>query len=110
MRFPYYTLIISRNVVTCHKTSKPERSTDSELLVEYEMYMAIFVEDIKEYVKKRNILKESIQRLYFIIWEQCSKTTRANPGGTKGFNKIEEEKDSITLLREIKSVAYYRNP
>ena len=74
------------------------------------MDMAIFVEDIKEYVKKRNILKENIQRLYFIIWEQCSKTTRAKLGGTKNFNKIEEEKDSITLLREIKDVAYHRNP
>ena len=49
------------------KPSKQEKSTNSELLVEYKTDMAIFVKNVKEYVKKRNILKENIQRLYSII-------------------------------------------
>ena len=50
-----------------------------------------------------------MQRLSSIIWGQCSKATRAKLRGIKGFNKTEEEKDSTTILHEIKDVAYKYN-
>ena len=45
------------NTPAVPKLSKPEKSTDSELLAEYNMDKAIFVEDVKEYVNTRNVLK-----------------------------------------------------
>ena len=38
--------------------------------------IAIFGEDVKEYAMRRNVLRDNIRKLYFVIWGQCSKPMR----------------------------------
>ena len=96
------------------KPTPPDSEDDVFEAAEYEMECAIFVEDVKEYVKRRNVLKENIQKLYSISWGQCSKAMRAKLGAIKGFKDVEDTKKTATLLREIKGVSYeydgHRNP
>ena len=68
---------------------------------------AIFNEDIKEYVKRRNMLKKTIKRLYSVVWGQSTtKSMRAHIIGLKTFKNFDDEKVSATLLKEIKAVSY----
>lgn len=48
------------------KSKKPKMAKDTDN--EYEMDMAIFDEDVKEYVNRRNFLRDRICRLYSVIW------------------------------------------
>ena len=35
--------------------------------------IAIFNEDVKKFVKRRNTLTDNVQKLYLIVWGQCTK-------------------------------------
>ena len=93
---------------------KSESESDAIEKAEHEMDTAIFAEDVNDYVKRRNVLKENVQKLYSITWGQCSKAMRAKLGGIKDFKNIEDAKDCAPLLRKVKGVSYeydgHRNP
>ena len=76
--------------------------------------IAIFNQDINEYVKKRNNLKDNIKLLYSILWKQLSKPMQPKLVDLKYFKDFDDLKDSATLLMETKSIYYeykgHRNP
>ena len=51
------------------KSDNPEKSDDP-------VDDAIFKEDIKEYIKRRNMLKDNIKKLHSVVWGQSSKAMR----------------------------------
>ena len=69
-----------------------------------EINVAVFTKDVKDYAKRRNVLKENVQKLYLVVWEQCSKQTRTTLATIKDFNEIKEDNDIASLPREIKGV------
>ena len=53
------------------------------------MNLAIFGEDIKEYVKCRNVLRDSSHALYSLTWGQCSNLMRAKLGSASNYFKVD---------------------
>ena len=76
--------------------------------------MAIFNEDVKEFVKIQNNLNDNIRKLYSVTWRQCRKLMRSKLIGLKQFESIDSNNDATSFLMEIKDISYeykgYRNP
>ena len=70
------------------------------------MNLAIFGEDVEEYVKYRNTLRDNAYPFYLLIWRQCISPTRAKLGAVSNYKKINKEKDSAAILREINGISY----
>ena len=70
------------------------------------MDLTIFGEDVKEYAKRRNVLKDNIRKLYSTVWGQCSNPMRAKLGAVANYPSINELKDSAALLRNFEGISY----
>ena len=96
------------------KPAPPSDDNDPVAAADHEIDLSIFCEDVKEYVKRRNVLIENVKKLYSVIWGQCSMPMRAKLGAADGFNTIEDGKETDKLLREVKGISYeydgHRNP
>ena len=65
----------------------------------------IYGEEIKEFVKKEDRLKQTKSALVNIVTAQCSKPMRNKLKGTKGYDKMEQEGDIAGLLRTIRDLS-----
>ena len=69
---------------------------------------------MKEFLRRRNNFKDNMNALYSVIWGQLSKPMRDKLVGLKHFKDFDNEKDTATLLIEIKAISYkykgHRNP
>ena len=96
------------------KPTAPSDTTDLVAVADHEIDLSIFSEDVKEYVKRRNVLSENVKKLYSVIWGQCSMPMRAKLGAIADFAATEDDKNSADLLREVKGISYeydgHRNP
>ena len=93
---PIFSRFITPEVI---KPVKPEDDKDA-------MKVAIFNEDVKEFVKKWNALKDNIKNHYLVALGKTSKTMREKLLGLKNFKDFEEDQDVATLLKEFKAISY----
>ena len=62
--------------------------------------------DIVAYVKKRNKIDDGLKKLYSLIWGQCTDHMKAKLESTPGFSTMNNNQDSLTLLKEIKGFTF----
>jgi hypothetical protein len=67
---------------------------------------AIWKADIKLYMKKREWYTENKCTFYAVIWSQCSKAMQAKIKSVPGYQTMNEDANSLSLLNEIKGIAY----
>ena len=75
------------------KPVPPSDKADAVAVADHDIDLSIFAKDVKEYVKRRNILGGNIKKLCSVIW-------------IKGFDAIEDNKNSANLVREAKGISY----
>jgi hypothetical protein len=67
---------------------------------------AIWKADIKLYMEKREWYTENKCTLYSVIWSQCSKAMQAKIKSVPGYQTMNEDANSLSLLNEIKEISY----
>ena len=58
------------------------------------------------YVSRKEQYTENKHKLYSIIWGQCSDTIQSKLQSRSTFQQIDETRDCISLLKEIKGIMY----
>ena len=66
--------------------------------------MDIYKEELKQYVKEKRSLSSTMQSLFNIIWGQCSQLMQHKLRAVSSFDTIEDEADTVSLLKEIRSI------
>jgi len=66
----------------------------------------IWEEKIKLHVKRDMTLEEGVQKLYSVVWGQCTDAMQARLEGIKDHAAVATSMNGIALLKEIKSVAF----
>jgi Zinc knuckle len=67
---------------------------------------AIWKADIKLFMEKREWYVENKCTLYSVIWSQCSEAMQAKIKSVPGYQVMNEDANSLSLLQEIKGIAY----
>jgi hypothetical protein len=67
---------------------------------------AIWKADIKLFMEKREWYVENECTLYSVIWSQCSEAMQAKIKSVPGYQVMNEDANSLSLLQEIKGIAY----
>ena len=80
------------------------RSGETNIIPQVDLDM--YKESIKEYVNWRNRYQENKEKLYEIIWGQCSDSMQSKLQSRNNFNHIDEKRDCLELLREIKGMMF----
>jgi hypothetical protein len=65
----------------------------------------ILQQEVNEYVKRKRTYYENRDKLYTIIWGQCSEALQAKLKSTKAFKKYNPIKCPISLLKDIKMLS-----
>jgi hypothetical protein len=68
--------------------------------------MEIFKQEVAGFVKKRDILRNSMQKAFSLIYGQCSPGIRAKIESMPNHAQITIDGDPIELLKNLKSVMY----
>ena len=66
--------------------------------------MDIYKEELKQYVKEKRSLSSTMQSLFNIIWGQCSQLMQHKLRAVSSFDTIEDQADTVSLLKEIRSI------
>ena len=82
--------------------NSPGTTTRSQDALEQDIYK----EQIKMYVSRRERYMENKDKLYSVIWDQCSDTIQSKLQSKSTFNDIDESRNCIMLLKEIKGIMY----
>lgn len=64
----------------------------------------IYVEELKEYVKRSRSLKGNLAAMHAVIWGQCSEAMKAKVKSMENFKMKAKENDCFRLLKEVKAV------
>ena len=88
--------------VSVTKTTKPAIPAGETVIDDLEM--EIYRQEVKSYVKKKELLASSMARVYAIIYGQCSDGIRAKLGAMDNHEKLADDADPIGLLKNIKTV------
>jgi hypothetical protein len=67
---------------------------------------AIWKADIKLCMEKREWYVENKCTLYSVIWSQCSEAMQAKIKAVTGYQTMNEDANSLSLLNKIKGIAY----
>ena len=62
----------------------------------------ILMEEVKDYVKRRNNLDETLDKSFHVIWGQCTPGMQGAIAAYKEFDDAEKACDAIWLLKKIK--------
>jgi hypothetical protein len=65
----------------------------------------ILQQEVNEYVKRKRTYYENRDKLYTIIWGQCSEALQAKLKGTKAFKTYNPIKCPLSLLKDIKQLS-----
>ena len=80
---------------------KKEPGVDTK---EYEIISYEWKITAKNKLEKRIYVKESNQKLFVILVDQCSEAMRSKLEGTKGYEQVEAYQDGLFLLNFIKKI------
>ena len=61
-------------------------------------------QETKKIVYKKQALKNNINKIYAIVWGQCTSGVKSVLKGEEDFEKREEEVDCLWLLKSIKKI------
>ena len=94
-----------RYLIENHKNKKitipadlPSTATATEKLV--------YDAKVKEIVKKEIKQEEDTEKLYSVVWGQCTPAMKAKLKALKEYEAIKDELNTIELLKEIKKLCY----
>lgn len=66
----------------------------------------IWHKKVKEWLKRSNMREENIQKVYSLVWGQCTEILQAKLGVLKNFKTIKDSYDAVALLKEIKGTTF----
>jgi hypothetical protein len=66
---------------------------------------AILREEVKQYVTRKNNIRRNIQRVFGLIWGQCSSALQAYVKGQQGYVTASDTYNIKWLLQETKKAA-----
>ena len=66
----------------------------------------IYKEQIKMYVSRKERYVENKDKLYSVIWGQCSDSIQSKLQSKPTFHNIDESRDCLRLLKEIKGIMF----
>ena len=72
----------------------------------HELLTDIYKEDIKNYVRRQDLLQDNLGRTYDIVWGQCTPSMRSKVESLAGYNTVYQGNDVIGLLKLIKLVTF----
>ena len=61
-------------------------------------------QEIKQFVCKKQTLKNNINKIYAIVWGQCISGVQSVLKGEEDFEKRKEDVDCLWLLKSIKKI------
>ncbi len=70
-----------------------------------ESIATMFKEEMKQFVSRKIKLKDNMDKLYEVVWGQCSPALQSDMKGTKDFKTKEKERDVVWLLASLKKAA-----
>jgi hypothetical protein len=62
----------------------------------------------KEVLRKRSVYEENVQKLFAVVWGQCSDALQEKLRGNDGFDAMNVAKDGVALLTSIRDVSFNR--
>jgi hypothetical protein len=65
----------------------------------------ILQQEVNDFVKRRKLYFENRDKVYTIVWGQCSEALQAKLKGTQAFRRYNPIKCPISLLKDIKQVS-----
>ena len=72
----------------------------------YQVEIDIYKENVKMYVMRKNRYQENKEKLYSVIRGQCSDAMQSKLQSKSRFAEMDEERDCLKLLNEIKAVMF----
>ena len=93
------------NAIPSKKRIILEFGYESEDDVEKDMMESIttlFKENMKIFSHRQRIMRNNVNRLYELIWGQCSDALKAEVKGHQAYPKKKEDRDTMWLLQELK--------
>jgi len=66
----------------------------------------IWKEEIKEFVKRKRVLRDNKATVYSVIWGQCSPEMQAKLRSLDEYQKRTDDNDCAWILKEIRAVAH----
>jgi hypothetical protein len=88
-------------IITVAKPTKPQKDAKGGV---DEVDQAIYKEEVKSYVVDKKILESSMQKIYSVIYGQCSDGVRAKIEAMDNHTALSDAGDPIGLLKNIKTV------
>ncbi|KAI2506836.1 hypothetical protein MHU86_7621 [Fragilaria crotonensis] len=64
----------------------------------------IFVEEVKEYVKRTRTLQSNLATIFAVAWGQCSEAMKASMKTHNGYDEMALVNNCVWLLKQIRSV------
>ena len=92
---------------TIHPPGRPAQIEDPNnegVMIDDAVELQIWAEEIKMVAKSRRELRQGLERVYAILWEQCSPSVQGRLKGEAGFQVVDDAKDPIQLLQCIKGI------
>jgi hypothetical protein len=83
-------------------TDKPVNLTEEESKDEVEK--TLWLEDVKDFAKRRKTLKVNLTSLYALVKENLSKMTKSKIQSKAGYTKAEKEKDTVWLFAVLEDI------
>lgn len=84
----------------------PPSSTPTTTRAQDSVDQDIYKEQIKGYVARKQKYDENKDKLYSVIWGQCSDNMQSRIQSDTIFQSIDEERSCLLLLKEIKGVMF----
>lgn len=66
----------------------------------------IYNEEIKEIFKEKRNMKKDLEKLYSVVWGQCTPAMKTKLRATKNYKENKKKLKSMELLKEIKNISY----
>ena len=85
------------------KIKKPDNPSNEKDPFE----MEIWKREVDAYVKSKDLLHNSMGKLYVTVWSQCSEAMRSKVRGTSAYTDMDKDLDVIKLLKTIKGVSMH---
>lgn len=82
--------------------ARPQQTKDPDnegTMVEDAVERQIWVEEIKMVVMAHRELYQGLERVYAILWEQCSPSVQGRLIGENGFQGVQDAKDPVRLIQ-----------
>ena len=66
--------------------------------------LAIWNEDVRDYSKRKRVLRGNLAAIHTVIWEQCSEAMKSKVKSLDGYKESAESNDCAWLLHNIRAV------